>query len=420
MNAPTDLETEAGDRGTLPPPALVPRINVQAFGEVPQTVEILQAALADRRMARAHGTVASGGIPEAIRLYQTQSTPGLLIVESAGPRDKLLAELAKLADVCQPDTKVVVIGHLNDVTLYRELMRRGVSEYVVAPIATLQLIETIASLYRSEKAAPIGRIVAFVGAKGGTGSSTVAHNCAWELCRTNDLETTIVDLDIAFGTAALDFNLDAPGGIMEAIAQPERVDPLFLDRLLVRLGGKLSLLGGQGGVDKDFVIEAHAVETVLNAMRTSVPAIVVDVPSVWAPWVKFTLLHADQVVVIAEPELVSLRNARALVEMLRGARPNDPPPAVVLNRVGVPRRPEISAADFRKALGTDITAFIPFDPQAFGSALNSGRILLDLLPRSKASEALRSLARSLGGERSPKPAPSSSSFLQKLLSQGKK
>lgn len=420
MNAPTHVDTDAGDRNSTPPLAMVPRINVQAFGEVPQTVEVLQAALADRRMARTHGTVVSGGIPAAIKLYQTQSTPGLLIVESAGARDRLLADLAALAEVCQPDTKVVVIGHLNDVTLYRELMRRGVSEYMVAPLATLQLIETIASLYRSEKAAPIGRIVAFIGAKGGTGSSTLAHNCAWELSRSTDTETTIVDLDIAFGTAALDFNLDAPGGIMEAIAQPERVDPLFLDRLLIRLGEKLSLLGGQSGVDKDFVIEAHAVETVLNAMRASVPAIVVDVPSVWAPWVKFSLLHADQVVVTAEPDLVSLRNARALVEMLRAARPNDLPPAVVLNRVGVPKRPEISSADFRKALGTDITTVIPFDPQAFGSALNSGRILLDLMPRSKAAEALRSLARTLGGDRPAKSISPSPSFLQKLFSRGKK
>lgn len=419
MTARSEQDAGTGSWTSAAPPALVPRINVQAFGEVPQTAEALQAAFADRRMARAHGTVVSGGIPAAIRLFQTQSTPGLLIVESAGSRDTLLTDLAGLADVCQPDTKVVVIGHLNDVTLYRELMRRGVSEYIVAPIAPLQLIETISSLYRSEKAAPIGRVIAFVGAKGGTGSSTISHNCAWEISRSNDIETTIVDLDIAYGTAALDFNLDAPGGIMEAIAQPERVDPLFLDRLLVRLGDKLSLLGGQSGVDKDLVIEAHAVETVLTAIRASVPMIVVDVPSLWTPWVKFTLLHADQVVVTAEPDLVSLRNARALVEMLRAARPNDPPPAVVLNRVGVPKRPEISGTDFRKALGTDIAAVIPFDPQVFGAALNSGRILLELSPRSKPAEPLRSLARILGGDVSVRNVAPRPSLFRKLLSRSK-
>lgn len=400
--------------------ALVPRINIQAFCERQQTLDGIQAAFADRRMARAHGSVVSGGIPAAVRLYQTQSTPNLLLVESDAPRDALLANLASLAEVCQPDTKVVVIGHTNDVILYRELIARGVSEYMVAPIAPLHLVEAIATLYRSERATPVGRVIAFVGARGGTGSSTVAHNCAWEIARTAEVETTIIDLDLAFGTAALDFNLDASGGIMEALLQPERVDALLLDRLLVKLAGKLSLLGGPGGVDKDFTIEPHAVETIFTAMRASVPMIVLDVPNVWAPWVRFTLLHADQIVLTAEPDLASLRNARAMVDLLKGARPNDPPPCLVLNKTGVPRRPEIAAADFRKAIATDVTASIPFDPQSFGDAVNNGRMVLDMSPRAKAAEALRGLAHDLAGERAQKPAAGGSSILKKLMELGRK
>lgn len=414
---PATMSTAGSERGTV---ALVPRINIQAFCERQQTLDSIQAAFADRRMARAHGSVVSGGIPAAIRLYQTQSTPNLLLVESDAPRESLLTSLASLAEVCQPDTKVVVIGHTNDVILYRDLIARGVSEYMVAPIAPLHLVEAIATLYRSERATPVGRVVAFIGARGGCGSSTVAHNCAWEIARTAEIETTIIDLDLAFGTAALDFNLDASGGIMEALLQPERVDSLLLDRLLVKLADKLSLLGGPGGVDKDFTIEPHAVETIFTAMRASVPMIVLDVPNVWAPWVRFTLLHADQIVLTAEPDLASLRNARALVDLLKAARPNDPPPSLILNKTGVPRRPEIAAADFRKAIATDVTAAIPFDPQSFGDAVNNGRMVLDMSPRSKAAEALRALARDLAGEKAQKAASSGSSILKKLLELGKK
>jgi pilus assembly protein CpaE len=381
-------------------------------------MEIIRTAFADRRMARAHGTVAAGGIPAAVLLYQTQSTPNLLMVESSSPREELLASLTSLAEVCQPDTKVVILGHANDVVLYRELMRQGISEYVVAPFAPLQIVEAVASLYRNERAGPVGRVIAFVGAKGGTGSSTIAHNCAWEFARTTDVETTIIDLDLAFGTAALNFNVDASGGIMEAIAQPDRVDGLLLDRLLVPLGEKLSLLGGSGGVETDFLIEAHVIETILVAMRTSVPAIIVDVPNAWAPWVKFTLLHADQIIVTAEPELASLRNAKALVDMLKTARPNDPPPGVILNKVGVTKRPEISAADFGKAVGVDVVATIPFDPPNFGAALNNGRVLLDMAPRSKPADAIRKLARTLAGDKG-KATAASSSLLKRLLGRGK-
>lgn len=411
------MSTASGERGTV---ALVPRINIQAFCERQQTLDGIQAAFADRRMARAHGSVVSGGIPAAIRLYQTQSTPNLLLVESEAPRDALLASLASLAEVCQPDTKVVVIGHANDVLLYRDLIARGVSEYIVAPITPLHLVEAIAGLYRSERAAPVGRVLAFVGARGGTGSSTIAHNCAWEIARTAEVETTIIDLDLAFGTAALDFNLDASGGIMEAILQPERVDALLLDRLLIRLADRLSLLGGPGGVDKDFTIEPHAVETIFTALRSSVPMIVLDVPNVWAPWVRFTLLHADHIVLTAEPDLASLRNARAMVDLLKTARPNDPPPSLVLNKTAMPRRPEIAAADFRKAIGTEVVAAIPFDPQNFGDALNNGRMVLDMHPRSRPADALRGLARDIAGERAVKASAGGSSIIRKLLELGRK
>lgn len=417
MRSAPEIEARASDLG---PVALIPRINMQAFCERQQTMEAIQSAFADRRMARAHGSVVTGGIPAAIRLYHTQSSPNLLLIEADTTRDKLLAQLAALAEVCQPDTKVVVIGHLNDVILYRELIQQGISEYVVAPVSPLQIIETVASLYRQEKAASIGKVIAFLGAKGGAGSSTIAHNCAWELARVTDLETTILDLDIAYGTAALDFNLDSSGGILEAITQPERVDSLLLDRLLVRLGGKLSLLAGPGGVDRDFTIEPHAVEAILTAMRMSIPATIIDVPNIWAPWVRFTLLHADQVVLTAEPELASLRNARALVDLLRTARPNDPPPMVVLNKIGVPKRPEIPAPEFRKAIGSDLTDVVPFDPQSFGTALNNGKMLLEVAPRTKAADVLRKLAAGFAGERTVKPPPASKSLLKKFMVLGKK
>lgn len=403
------------------PVAMVPRINIQAYCETAQTSESAQAAFADRRMSRAHGSVHGGGIPAAVRQFQNQSTPNLLLVESTGAHEVLLANLGDLAEVCQPGTKVVVIGQVNDVLLYRELIRQGVSEYLVAPVAPLQLVQTIDSLYRSDKAAPVGRVVAFLGAKGGTGSSTLAHNCAWKISREAGAETALVDLDLAYGTAALDFNIDTAGGLLEALAQPERVDELLLDRLLVKLGERLSLLCGPGGVDHNVHIEAHAVETILTSMRGSIPQVIVDLPNVWAPWVRFTLLHADQIVLTAEPDLASLSNARAIVEMLKSARPNDPPPSVVLNKVGVPKRPEISPADFAKALGREVGTIIPFDPQSFGAALNGGKMLLESAPRTKSAEALVKLAQGLAGERAAKPpAPESRPIIRKILSLGRK
>ena len=162
--------------------AVIPRVNIHAFCTISSTVQAMQAAATDRRMARAHLDIQLGGIMAAVQVYG-QQTPNLLMVESQSQRDMLLAELAQLAQVCAPTTKVIVIGHLNDVVLYRELIRQGVSEYLVAPLHQLQIIEAIAALYRDPKAEPLGRIIAFVGAKGGVGSSTLAHNFGWFLSR---------------------------------------------------------------------------------------------------------------------------------------------------------------------------------------------------------------------------------------------
>jgi len=387
--------------------AMIPRVNIAAFCDNQQTVQAMQAASADRRMMRAHVTIQLGGIAAAIQVFQSQPTPNVLLVESHSQRDMLLAELAQLAQVCAPNTKVIVIGHVNDVVLYRELIRQGVSEYLVAPLHQLQIIETVAGLYRDPKAEPLGRITAFVGAKGGVGSSTLAHNFGWYISKNLGIDTVITDLDLAFGTAGLNFNQETTQGIVDALGQPDRVDQTLLDRLLTKCGDKLSLLAASGSIDREFNIEAHAVETILEIVRHNVPSIVVDVPNMWAPWIKYTLIQADDVVITATPELASLRNAKNLIDLLTQARPNDRAPRLVLNQVGVPKRPEIPAPEFAKALGVEPTVIIPYDPQTFGTAASNGQMIADVSAKSKAADAIADLAQILAGqEKVAKPSKS--------------
>ncbi len=383
--------------------ALVPRVDIHIFCETQETGQTIQVASADRRMARAHVTIQLGGIAAAVQVYQTQPTPNVLVVETHGNRDQVMAELGRLAEVCQATTKVIIIGHVNDVILYRELVRAGISEYVVAPLTSVAFIEIVAGLFNDPKAAPLGRVISFVGAKGGVGSSTIAHNIGWAMSQRQNIDTIITDLDLAFGTAALNFNQDGSGGIMDALGQPDRVDSTLIERLMTKLGNKLSLLNGPGSVDRDVSIEAHAVETILNVIRFSAPLIVVDVPNMWAPWIKYTLLNSDEIVITATPELPALRNAKNLFDMLKSARPNDKPPRLILNQVGVPKRPEIPVNDFAKAIGIVPSAVIPHDPQSFGMAQGNGQMVFEVAPKSKSAEVLGDLARNLAGNQKIAP-----------------
>ncbi len=377
--------------------ALVPRISIGIFCDNPQTAQVMQSAASDRRMSKAHVNIQMGGIAGAAQFYTQEQTPNVVIVESHGDRARVMAELGQFAEVCGPNTKVIVIGHVNDILLFRELMKNHVSDYLVAPLTSLQVIESVASIYNDPAAAPLGKVMAFVGAKGGVGSSTIAHNVAYATSQKLDIETILTDLDLSFGTAALNFNQDGGGTFYEALMAPDRVDNTLLDRLMSKLGNKLNLLNGPGSIERDMNIEAHSVETVLNVVRQAAPMIIVDVPNMWAPWVKYTLMNADEIIITATPELPSLRNAKNLIDLLKVGRPNDRLPRLVLNQVGVPKRPEIPAADFAKALGLVPSAIIPHDPQSFGLAQGNGQMLFEVAPKAKATEMIEDLANQLAG-----------------------
>ena len=391
--------------------AMVPRINIGIFCDNPQSAAVMQAAATDRRMGKAHVTVQMGGIVGAAQYHAQEPTPNVVIVESRGNREGVMAELAQFAEVCGPNTKVIVVGHVNDIILYRELMKNHISDYIVAPFTSVQIIESVASVFSDPKAAPLGRVVAFVGAKGGVGSSTIAHNMAYATSQKHDIETILTDLDLSFGTAGLNFNQEASGTLYEALVAPDRVDGTLVDRLMAKLGNKLSLLSGPGSVDRDMNIEAHAVETVMNTVRQAAPVIIVDVPNTWAPWVKHTLMAADDIYLTATPELPSLRNAKNLLDLLKVGRPNDRQPRLILNQVGIPKRPEIPVADFAKALGLEPTAIIPHDPQSFGLAQGNGQMIFEVAPKSKSAEVLGELSNRVAGINRPSSKASAKSGL---------
>ena len=353
----------------------VPRISIQAFCEAEAVASAIERAGGDRRMAKAHLKVHMGGIATAIEFYQTAQTPNLIIVESREEPKQLLASLGQLAEVCDPSSKVVVIGHYNDVWLYRELIRFGISEYVVAPVSMADVLSVISSIFVDPAAEPLGRSLAFIGAKGGVGSSTLAHNVAWAMSSLFSSEVVVADLDLAFGTANINFDQDPAQGIAEAVFAPERIDEVYLDRLLTQCAERLSLLAAPSMLDRTYDFDADAFSQIIDVAQRSAPYLVLDVPHVWSAWSKSVLTQADNVVITATPELANLRNTKNLIDMLKKLRPNDGPAQLVINQAGVPKRPEIAAEDFADALGIEPLAVIPFEPALFGNAANNGRML---------------------------------------------
>ncbi len=377
--------------------APAPRVSIQAFCETVETAAAVQAAGEDRRMVKTHVKIQMGGVTAAVEAYRSSPTPNVIILESNNRPDDILHGLDQLAEVCDAGTRVVVIGRINDVTLYRELTRRGVSEYMIAPVGTIDVVRAICSLYSQTDSKPVGRIIAVVGAKGGVGASTVTHNIAWAIARDFALDSVVADLDLAFGTAGLDYNQDPPQGIADAVFSPDRVDTAFIDRLLSKCTEHLSLLAAPATLERVYDFGADAFDSILDSLRSTIPCIVLDVPHQWAGWTKRLLVSADDILIVAGPDLANLRNAKNMVDLLRTARPNDHRPFYCLNQVGVPKRPEITPADFAKALEDRPLAVIPFDPQMFGTAANNGQMIAEVSASHKTAEMFRELAQVLTG-----------------------
>jgi len=378
--------------------APVPRISIQAFCETPDVATVIEQASADRRMNKTFLKVQMGGAPAAVEMYRSAPTPNVIVLEfAAGDGPQLLTSLDSLSESCDAGTKVLIIGHVNDVSLYRELMRRGISEYLITPIDTLAFIGALAELYHAPGAEPVGRTIAITGTKGGVGASTIAHNVGWSVAKALTTATVIADMDLGFGTAGLDFNQDPPQGIAEAVFSPDRLDANFLDRLLSKCSDTLSLLAAPATLDRLYDFQETSFDAVIEILRASTPCVVLDIPHVWTAWSRRMMVGADDIVLVASPDLANLRNAKTMLDVLRSARPNDRKPKLVLNMVGVPKRPEISTADFAKAIDCEISAVIPFDPQLFGTAANNGQMIAEVQANGKINEAIVDLARVLIG-----------------------
>ncbi|MDP3855663.1 CpaE family protein [Phenylobacterium sp.] len=392
---------------------LLPRITIHIFCTTPETAELADRATEDRRMERTTVVTRMGGLAAAVDIYQNQATPSLVMVECLDTGAELLGLLDRLAQVCDPGTKVVVIGSANDIALYRELMRRGVSEYLVPPLNPLQMVRTVAGLYADPSAPFVGRQIAFCGAKGGAGASTLAHNVAYSITERLQTGAVLVDLDLAFGTAGLDFNQDPLQGIVDALSQPDRLDPVLMDRMMARCTERLSLFAAPATLDADYEIGGEAYEEVTQKIRGAAPFVVLDLPHVWTAWKRKILLTSDDLVIVATPDLASLRNAKNMVDLVRRARPNDAPPRLVLNQVGVPGRPEIPVKDFGEALGLTPTLCLPFDPKLFGQAANNGQMIAEVGPKSRSAEGIDHLAQQIA-RRDP-PAVQKTSMFSNLF-----
>lgn len=369
------------------PPQPAPAITVLACWDRPETGALIERSASDHLLARADVFSERGGVFAAIE-NAAEIQPDLVLVESTLPRQELLAGIDRLTPRLGARAKIIVIGAVNDITLLRDLAARGVNQYIVPPFTEDELVRAVCALYADTDNA---RVIAVVGARGGVGASTLAYNLAWSMAERQQIAASLLDLDVAFGAGAFHAgegaNLSAP----DIVAAPERLDETPAGEQ------RLRLLTAPASLQAIFEPSAEAAADLIARVRRTSSVVVMDVPHAWNAWVKQALISADDVIIVAAPDLASLRNAEHMMHILRAARGADNAPFVVLSQGGVAKRPEIALKDFSETLASTPVATLPFEPEVFGVAEVARQAIGQSAPRSKAAAAIDSLASMLTG-----------------------
>lgn len=374
------------------------RFSIDAFPLSTETEAAFEGLTGQREFARAKVAVHVGGLARAVKHYVDNPSPQVIIVEDGGGPEEIQKGLEALAEVVEPGRKVIVVGGINDVQAYRRLISQGVSEYLVAPVTSEDVANAIIACVKDPGAAARGRVVSFIGARGGVGSSTLAVNMAWTLAEITQETVIGIDLDLNFGTMALSLNLDPKQSVTDALTDSDRIDTVLVERIMVEHNPNLSILSTPGSLKELVPPSADAVERLIDICRTMAPFVVVDLPRRWNAWVSATLLQSDEVVIVASPDLANLRDAKQLVEWQKSRRGNAAT-RLILSKADAAKRNQLSTKDFQDTLGITPSLAVNFDATLFAQLMNNGQMIGEGAKGHKLTEQLRQFARQLGAKK---------------------
>ena len=344
--------------------------------------------------------VISDTLETALRRIRSGYAPRVMLLDladSAAP----IAEVNTARTVGGAELKLVTLGIVNDVTLFRDLLAAGANDYLVKPATR----ETLSAAL--EKQSPnagvgasggLGQVIVFVGSRGGVGTTTTAVSCAWLLAEERSERVALVDLDLHFGTIALKLDTDPGSGLCEALEQPSRIDSLFIERAMIKVTEHLRVLAAEASAAQHLAVDAGAVDMLLHELRRKFVRIAVDLPRGASPMQRVVLAAASQVVVFCERSLAGLRDTIRLQTLVREQAPQARLWLVEAGASG--ERAPIGKSEFENGIGKSLDASLSYDPKSAGASTNSGQPLPAAAPRSAIVRELRQLTALLVG-----PAP---------------
>jgi len=330
----------------------------------------------------------------ALRRISEGQSPRVLVIdlsESPAP----ISELSAARAVGGPDLKVLALGTVNDVGLYRDMVAAGATDYLVKPPGREQLTAIFEKHGSGGGTGGLGQVIAFLSSRGGVGATTAAVSCAWIFAEDRKERCALVDLDLHFGTVALKLDSDPGNGLCEALEQPSRIDSLFIERAMIKVGENLRILAAEAAIAEPQVIDTGAIDVLLYELRRKFAWVVIDLPRVVTPIHRVVLSTASRAILLCERSLAGLRDTIRLQSLLREQAPQT---RLLLVESGAHGdRATVGKGEFEKAVGKSFDATLPYDPKAAGAAANAGQPVPLAAPRSLYAKEINQLVLNFAG-----------------------
>lgn len=351
--------------------------------------------------------IKKGGIENAIRTLATATPPKFLFVDLSKSKEPM-DDMNALAEVCEPGTMVIAIGQENDINLYRELINSGVHEYLIKPVSTEQIRESILVAENTlrmanEPAVQIAesstdKLVAIVGMRGGVGASIIASSCAWIIANDMNRNTAILDMDIYFGTNALTFDLEPGRGLCDALENPSRIDGLFIERAMIRQGENLSILGAEASLNDPTYTDPSAMSHLLSELKHNFNYVIMDLPRNMAAEYPLMLSEADEIILVCDLTLAAARDVIRFLALCKTVAP-ETSVKIVLNKVAGVGMVEVDKKDFEVSIERPADWEIPFDPKLMVQVSRAGKPLPQAAKMSKIVKVLKAISLDITGDK---------------------
>ena len=318
----------------------------------------------------------AGAIPVSVlddRSSRDATPPDVVIVDARGDSSSAMANIERQR-AANPGAGVFAVALMADPEVILQSMRAGANEFFTWPPPEEPfhgaIRRTAARRETVQGAKPPATTLVFFGSKGGAGTTTVAVNCGVELARLSKRSTVIVDLKAGLGEVALFLGVRPRFSLLDAIDNLHRLDREFLRELVVRHKSGLEILAGSDHFDRPGAADAGAIEELLRLLARQYECILVDAGSQINSCTVAALYTADQLFLVANPDVPSVRNAQRLLDRVRQLGAAGERVRVLLNRAAEPY--PIPPKQIEGALGHPIHHTFPSDYKTVSTALNSG------------------------------------------------